>query len=114
LQSTSNTHQNYGYSASIKDELLQIGRKGEGTGYIRSGGRIDEVAVWDNDQSANISSIYNGGSPSDLSMLSTEPNHWWRTGDGDTYPYLQDSGTSANCIFQMYNMTSADIVSDVP
>ena len=114
LESTSNTHQNYGYSGSIEDELLQIGRKGAGTGYIRSGGRIDEVAVWDNDQSANISSIYNGGSPSDLSMLSTEPNHWWRTGDGDTYPYLQDSGTSANCIFQMYNMTSADIVSDVP
>ena len=35
-------------------------------------------------------------------------------GDGDTYPYLQDSGTEGNCIFQMNNMTSADIVNDVP
>ncbi len=35
-------------------------------------------------------------------------------GDGDTYPYLQDNGTEANCVFQMYNMTSANIVNDVP
>ena len=35
-------------------------------------------------------------------------------GDGDTYPYLFDNGTEANCIFTMNNMTSADIVSDVP
>jgi len=35
-------------------------------------------------------------------------------GDGDTYPFLQDNGSAANCVFQMYNMTSADIVSDTP
>lgn len=26
----------------------------------------------------------------------------------------EDSGTEANCTFVMYNMTSADIVNDVP
>ena len=35
-------------------------------------------------------------------------------GDGDSYPYLQDNGTEASCIFQMYNMTSANIVTDTP
>ena len=50
----------------------------------------------------------------DLSTLGTQPKHWWRMGDGDTYPYLQDSGTVGNCTFQMYNMTASDIVNDVP
>jgi len=52
--------------------------------------------------------------PFDFSTLTTEPKHWWRMGDGDTYPYLFDNGSEANCIFVMNNMTSADIVSDTP
>jgi len=71
LVSTSNTHQNFGYSGSIKDELFQIGKKGATTSYIRGGGRIDELALWDSDQSANISNIYNSGSPLDLSGLTS-------------------------------------------
>ena len=78
------------------------------------GANVDEFALWDSDQGGNSGNIYNSGSPFDLSTLTDKPKHWWRMGDGDTYPFLQDSGTAANCIFQMYNMTSADIVSDVP
>jgi|DEB0MinimDraft_10_1074344.scaffolds.fasta_scaffold08268_8 hypothetical protein len=43
-------------------------------------GNIDEVAVWDSDQSSNISTIYNSGTPGNL--LPLNPNHWWRMGDG--------------------------------
>ena len=43
-------------------------------------GNIDEVAIWDSDQSANISTIYNSGTPSNL--LPLNPNHLWRMGDG--------------------------------
>lgn len=43
-------------------------------------GNIDELAVWDSDQSSNISTIYNSGTPGDLSSLS--PKAWWRMGDG--------------------------------
>jgi len=75
---------------------------------------MDELAIWGSDQSANIAAIYNGGTPFDLSTLSAEPGHWWRMGDGDTYPNLQDSGTEGGCTFVMYSMTSADIVNDVP
>ena len=114
MKSTGNTHQNFGYSGSIKDELFQVGKKGESTSYIRDSGKLDEIAIWNSDQSSNISDIYNSGVPFDLSTLTTEPKHWWRMGDGDTYPYLQDNGSEANCIFQMYNMTSANIVNDVP
>jgi hypothetical protein len=43
-------------------------------------GNIDEVAVWDSDQSSNISTIYNSGTPGNL--LSLNPKAWWRMGDG--------------------------------
>jgi len=40
--------------------------------------------------------------------------HWWRMGDGDSFPYLYDSGSSANCILIMNNMLSSNIVNDTP
>jgi len=112
LISTSNTHQNFGYSGSIKDELFQIGKKGASTSYVRDGGKIDEVAIWNSDQSSNVSSIYNNGTPSDLSGLTSSPSHWWRMGDGDSYPNIDDN--IGNADFTMNNQTAADIVSDTP
>lgn len=111
-QATNNSNSNYGWSGAISGQNLRVGKLVSGN--TLNGEKIDELAIWNSDQSANISTIYNGGSPFDLSTLGTQPEHWWRMGDGDTYPNLQDSGTAANCIFVMYNMTSADIVNDVP
>ena len=107
------THTNYGYTGGIDPDNLRIGRYASGN-YMQNSCKVDEFAVWDSDQSANVSAIYNSGTPFDLSTLTTGPRHWWRMGDGDTYPNLQDSGSEGNCVFVMYNMTSADIVSDVP
>ncbi len=112
LQTLSGSNQNYGYSSSILPTNFRIGRLTSGNSLRNA--NIDELALWDSDQSANSSSIYNSGSPHDLSLLTDDPIHWWRMGDGDTYPYLSDSGSAANCTFLMNNMTSADIVSDVP
>jgi len=112
-QTTNNSNSNFGYTGGIDPDNFRIGRFSSGN-YMRDGSKVDELALWDSDQSANISDIYNSGSPFDLSTLTTQPKHWWRMGDGDTYPLLQDSGTEANCVFQMYNMTVADIVNDVP
>ena len=64
--------------------------------------------------SVDISDIYNSGAPFNLSTLTNPPLHWSRMGDGDTFPNLVDSGTVGNCVFVMNNMTSADIVNDVP
>ena len=113
LQSTTNTNNNYGWTGDIDADNWRVGRFASGN-YMKDGCRVDELALFDSDQSSNISDIYNSGSPFDLSTLTTEPKHWWRMGDGDTFPYLQDSGTEGDCIFQMNNMTSADIVNDVP
>lgn len=111
-QTTNNSHSNYGWSGAISGQNLRIGKLVSGN--TLNGEKIDEFAIWDSNQSSNISSIYNSGSTFDLSTLTAEPKHWWRMGDGDSYPYLQDNGTEASCIFQMYNMTSANIVTDTP
>ena len=61
-------------------------------------GNVDEVAIWNSDQSSNISSIYNGGIPTDLSSLS--PLSWWRMGDAATWTgknwFLTDQGSGGN------------------
>ena len=104
------SHSNYGWSSGIDPDNFRVGRFVAGN-YMR-GCKIDELAVWSSDQSASASDIYNSGLPHDLSVLSSSPNHWWRMGDGDTYPNIQDN--IGNVHFVMYNMTAADIVSDVP
>ena len=79
---------------------------------MRNNCRVDEVAVFDSDQSLNAALIYNLGVPFDMTTLLQQPVSWWRMGDGDTYPTLVDSIGSAD--FTMVNMTAADIVNDVP
>lgn len=106
-----NAHSNYGYNGSISGQNLRIGRFTSGN-WLRDGFKVEEVAVWGSNQGSNISSIYNGGNTHDLSLLSTAPDHWWRMGDGDTYPTIQDNVGTAH--FVMYNMTAADIVTDAP
>ena len=97
-QTTNNSNSNYGWSGAISGQNLRVAKLVSGN--TLNGEKIDELAIWDSDQSANIAAIYNSGTPFDLSTLSTEPKHWWRMGDGDTFPYLQDNGTESNCIFR--------------
>ena len=56
-------------------------------------GNIDEVAIWDSDESSNISTIYNGGTPGNI--LSLSPEHWYRMGDnnGASGTLLVDQGS---------------------
>jgi len=90
--------------------LRYIGNRGGGT-FNGFNGNVDEFAVWNNDQSANISSIYNGGTPNDLTSLN--PVSWWRMGDADTFPTITDNGSGGNN-GTMTNMDAGDIVSDTP
>ena len=110
-QTKTGTNNNYGYTNAITGSVFMVGKSGQSQSlrYVK----LDEIAIWDSDQSSNVSDIYNSGVPFDLNALAAKPKHWWPV-DGSTYPNLQDSGTAANCTFVMYNMTSADIVSDVP
>lgn len=78
-------------------------------------GNIDEVTVWNKALSAaEVSELYNSGQPADLTAHSAFANlqSWWRMGDDDTYPTILDNVGSVNGT--MTNMTSGDIVGDVP
>ena len=57
---------------------------------------IDEFAFWNSDQSANLTSIYNSGTPADLTSLS--PYSWHRMGDNDggTGTTITDQGSGSN------------------
>ena len=109
LQTVNNSHTNYGYTGGIDADNFRIGR--QSGNYMRDC-RVDELAIWGSDQSGNVADIYNGGATFDLDTLSPSPDHWWRMGDGDTYPNIQDNVGTAT--FVMYNMTAADIVTDAP
>ena len=112
-QTTLNFNLNYGNTTDLTGQNLRVGRYNT-SAYMRNSCKVDELAIWDSDQTANAAAIYNSGTPFDLSTLGTAPDHWWRMGDGDTFPYIQDNGTEANCTFVMYNLTVASIVNDVP
>ena len=86
---------NVGGGGSIDNTSAEfhIGKKERATGDFFNG-VIDEVAVWNSDQSANASSIYNSGVPNDISSLS--PLSWWRCGDGDSAPTIVDHGSGGN------------------
>jgi len=61
-------------------------------------GLIDEVAIWNSDESANISQIRDtSGSnpvPGDLSLMTNQPLHWWRMGDNDSGSTITDQGSA--------------------
>ena len=82
-------------------------------------GQMDEVAIWNSDQSAAATAIYNGGKPKDLSGLS--PVSWWRMGEEATYSNpggvgnwtLTDQGSGGNDGTSS-GMTESNRVLDTP
>ena len=104
---------------------LNLASRTNGTGVYA--GDLDEVAVYDKElTSGEVTAIYNGGLPNDLSQLSSASNlvGWWRMGEGDTFPTLRDSGVAGTNLTcpdlspsgndgTPTNMESGDVSSDV-
>ena len=71
-------------------------------------GKLDEVAVWSGTtlSASDVTTIYNSGTPTDLSQFATPPTNWWRMGenDGGSGTTLTDASGSANAT--LYNGTS--------
>lgn len=71
---------------------------GRGTYNVYYNGLLDECALWNSTalSSSNVSSIYNSGTPNDISSLS--PVGWWRMGDNDsgTGTTITDQGSGSN------------------
>ena len=118
--------------ASIDNDVVDfnIGRAANGT--FLYNGQIDEVAVWNTDQSANVSTIYNGGEPTTISGAVA----YWKLGEQATFSTNwtipdqvgSNDGTSANMTIEdrignasnsslnsvSFNMESTDIDNNVP
>ena len=72
-------------------------------------GQIDEFAIWDSDQTSNLSAIYSGGVADSLEPFS--PLHWWRMEEG-AGTTVADSGSAANNPLNLNN--GAGFSTDVP
>ena len=58
----------------------------EDTGASNLAGNMDEVAIFDVAlSSAEVSSLYNSGAPTNVEDFSQTPRHYWQMGDNGTY-----------------------------
>lgn len=100
-------------STTVATTPITFGSLSEGGNFFE--GNIDEIAFYDIELNASqVSDIYNSGTLTDLSTLSTNANltHWYRMGDGDTYPIIHDQAGSFDVV--MLNMSGSNFEVDVP
>ena len=118
LMTTSNTHSNFGYSGSVVGQNYRFGRFSSGN-YARDV-LLNQLAIWDSDQSSNVSGLYNSGSTQDISLLQAStgnmdssyvsPAHYYEIENSVTA--VQDLSGTAH--FVGYNFSSSDLVTDAP
>jgi hypothetical protein len=100
-----------GFSANIPADKYRLGRLlGSTTSQYLSDGIINQVAIFNTDESANIATIYNSGATQDLSLLAAPPAHYYEIETGVTT--ITDIAGSAN--LTGYNFIAANLVSDTP
>lgn len=108
------------YLNGVNETLVNNGSSGTPTtasnaenfciGSIISGnyfaGLLDQVAIWNSDQSANAAAIY-ALKPANLPDLSPySPASWWKIGEGDTYNGTNGINDSAGSVSgTMYNFS---------
>jgi hypothetical protein len=60
-------------------------------------GLIDQIAIWDSDQAANVAAILNGGVSQNIALLADPPLHYWEITDGaNDAAKFADTGDSAS------------------
>lgn len=109
---------NYGWDGSLKSEVLKVGQR-TGSDYLKDS-LINQIVIWDSDQSGNVAGIYNGGNTQDMTNSVTmsgtvdgsytTPANYYEIGDSvSTIPDINGS-----CDLTGYNFTSSDLIDDAP
>lgn len=105
---------NQGYTGAISgantsDNVFRIGRASNvHNNYFD--GVINQVGIWDSDQTANVTAIYNGGVAQDMSTLTTPPTHYYEVESSvTTIADLNGSATLTG-----FNFATSDLVTDTP
>jgi hypothetical protein len=95
--------------AVTSDNIYRIGRANNiHNNYF--GGIINQVAIWNTDQTANLSTIYNSGAAQNLSLLAVAPAHYYEIESSVTA--IADIEGSAP--LTGYNFVAGDLVTDTP
>ena len=80
--------------------------------------KMDEMAFFDSDRSADASTLHNAGAPLDLLTYSPLPTHYYRFGDGTQdisgFPTMSNMVSGGGTDMTMSNGAVSDYVSDVP
>jgi hypothetical protein len=116
VNKTYSTASSINSTTSSSTTSLHLGvRGGDLAGYYD--GNIDEVSIFDYSLSqSEVTAIWNSGCPDNLMSLAEakRPEHYYRMGDGDTFPTLLDSGETGGNNGTMTNSESGDINESVP
>jgi hypothetical protein len=100
-----------GFSNDIPADNYRIGRfDGATTNQYLIDGIINQVAIWDTNQDANVATIYNGGAVQDLSLLAAAPSHYYEIESSVTT--ITDIIGSAD--LTGFNFSASDLISDTP
>ena len=95
--------------ANTSDNIYRIGRANNiHNNYY--GGVINQVGIWNSDQSTNIATIYNSGATQDLSSLASAPAHYYEIETS----VATVSDLSGSAALTGYNFTTSDLVTDTP
>lgn len=107
-----------GTGSTTTSVSVDVGRRPADTGRFFQG-KIDDIAIWDADESANATTIYNAGHGADLSGVDAAHLKFWiwsgdggDVTDGTSGGVVDHSGSGFNCTSA--GMTGADIVTDAP
>jgi hypothetical protein len=100
-----------GFSANIPADKFRLGRLlGSTTSQYLSDGIINQVAIFNTDESANIATIYNSGNTQDLSLLASAPVHYYEMETSvTTIPDIIGSADLTG-----FNFSASDLVTDTP
>ncbi len=95
--------------ANPSDNIFRVGRANNvHNNYY--GGTMNQIAIWNTDQSANIAAIYNSGATHNLSSLTTAPTHYYEIETSVTTV----TDIEGNADLTGYNFVAANLVTSTP
>jgi len=95
--------------ANPSDNIFRIGRASNVHNNYYDG-IINQVAIWNSDETSNVATIYNSGSTQDLSLLTSAPSNYYEIETSVT----TITDVIGNADLTGYNFVNANLVTDTP
>jgi len=94
-----------GFSGNIGTGFMYVGRF---SNTYLDNGHVDQLVIWGSDKSADISSLYNSGTPQNLDW--SNPAHYYEFGDS----IVTATDRDGNANLSGFNLNTNDMVTDTP